>query len=88
MSIAQTLKLVWKNNILRIVITFFFLLFQAKSFAGDLQDILSHMSELEGCLITSTPVGGLPETAREQLEKFMVHICGFFITSFTYYNIP
>jgi len=46
------------------------------------------MSELEGCLITSTPVGGLPETAREQLEKFMVHICGFFITSFTYYNIP
>lgn len=30
------------------------------------------LSDIEGNLITSTPVGGLPETAREQLERFMV----------------
>lgn len=48
-------------------------IFQAKSFAGDLQDTLAHMSELEDNLITSTPVGGLPETAKEQFEKFMVN---------------
>lgn len=42
---------------------------------------MAHLSELEGNLITSTPVGGLPETAKEQFEKFMVR---FFFDSLNY----
>ncbi len=34
--------------------------------------MLLRLSEIDGQLITAQPVGGLPETAREQLEKFMV----------------
>ena len=30
------------------------------------------INDLEGQLITSKPVGGMPETAKDQLEKFMV----------------
>ena len=44
---------------------------QAKSFHGELQDMLLRLSEIDGQLITAQPVGGLPETAREQLDKFM-----------------
>lgn len=45
---------------------------EAKSFTGELQDLLLHLSDLEGNLISSTQIGGLPETAKEQLERFMV----------------
>lgn len=44
---------------------------EAKSFTGELQDLLLHLSDLEGNLISSTQIGGLPETAKEQLERFM-----------------
>lgn len=29
------------------------------------------LSDIDGQLVTSKPVGGLPETAREQLQRFM-----------------
>jgi hypothetical protein len=45
---------------------------QAQGFTGELQDVLLKLNDLEGQLITSKPVGGMPETAKEQLDKFMV----------------
>lgn len=47
---------------------------EAKTFSDDLQDMLSRLCEIDGQLITSKPVGGLPDTAREQLQKFMVSV--------------
>jgi Ca2+-binding EF-hand superfamily protein len=37
----------------------------------ELQDLLEWMSEMDARLATTKPVGGLPETAQEQLNKFM-----------------
>ena len=51
------------------------LCFQAQGFMGELQDVLMKINDLESQLITSKPVGGLPETAKEQLDKFMVGLC-------------
>ena len=34
--------------------------------------ILQRLGQIEGMLITSRPVGGLPETAKDQLERFLV----------------
>lgn len=48
--------------------------FQARGFTEELQDILMKISNLDNHMITSQPVGGLPETAREQLEKFLVSL--------------
>ena len=45
---------------------------EAKGFHDDLHDTLARLSEIEGHLITAKPVGGLPETAKEQYDKFMV----------------
>lgn len=45
---------------------------EAQGFSGELQDMLLWLSEIDGQLISSKPVGGLPETAKEQLLKFMV----------------
>ncbi|KAK7099742.1 hypothetical protein V1264_022800 [Littorina saxatilis] len=44
---------------------------EAQGFTGELQDVMMKINDLESQLITSKPVGGMPETAREQLEKFM-----------------
>ena len=44
---------------------------EAKTFHEELQDLLVRLSEIDGQMITSKPVGGLPETAKEQLAKFM-----------------
>ena len=44
---------------------------EAKTFHEELQDLLVRLSEIDGLMITSKPVGGLPETAKEQLDKFM-----------------
>ena len=53
---------------------------EATSFSEELQDMLQRLSEIDAQMITSKPVGGLPETAKEQLEKFMVSdkigVCG------------
>ena len=34
--------------------------------------MLARLGEIDGHLAASKPVGGLPETAKEQLEKHMV----------------
>ncbi|XP_041359578.1 microtubule-actin cross-linking factor 1, isoforms 1/2/3/5-like isoform X9 [Gigantopelta aegis] len=44
---------------------------EAQDFSNELQDVLMALGEVDGQLITSKLVGGLPETAKEQLEKFM-----------------
>jgi len=51
---------------------------KAKSFHDELQDTLQQLSEIDAQLATSQPVGGLPETAKKQLEQFQVndvHFC-------------
>ena len=45
---------------------------EAKSFNDDLQDMLAKLTEIDGQLVTTKPVGGLPETSKEQLERFLV----------------
>ncbi|KAH9493138.1 hypothetical protein Btru_022451 [Bulinus truncatus] len=44
---------------------------EARGFTEELQDILVKISDSDSQMITSQPVGGLPETAKDQLEKFM-----------------
>ncbi|GFQ91888.1 hypothetical protein TNCT_652961 [Trichonephila clavata] len=44
---------------------------EAQQFHQDIQDLLMWLNDIDGHLVTSKPVGGLPETAREQLNKFM-----------------
>lgn len=43
-------------------------------FAAEIQDLLSWLGEVDGIIAASKPVGGLPETASEQLERFMVGV--------------
>lgn len=44
---------------------------EAQSFTAEIQDLLSWLSEVDSAIVASKPVGGLPETASEQLERFM-----------------
>uniref|UniRef100_A0A0B7BLJ0 Dystonin n=2 Tax=Arion vulgaris TaxID=1028688 RepID=A0A0B7BLJ0_9EUPU len=44
---------------------------EARNFTEKLQGVLMKISDLDGQMITSQPVGGLPETAKEQLQAFM-----------------
>ncbi|XP_048001317.1 microtubule-actin cross-linking factor 1-like [Leguminivora glycinivorella] len=44
---------------------------EAQSFNAEIGDLLSWLSEVDGVITASKPVGGLPETASEQLERFM-----------------
>ncbi|XP_067144018.1 microtubule-actin cross-linking factor 1 isoform X2 [Centruroides vittatus] len=44
---------------------------EAQAFHQEVQDLLMWLSDIDGQLVTSKPVGGLPETAREQLNRFM-----------------
>uniref|UniRef100_A0A8D9ALE4 Dystonin n=1 Tax=Cacopsylla melanoneura TaxID=428564 RepID=A0A8D9ALE4_9HEMI len=44
---------------------------EAQRFSAEIQDLLSWLSEVDGVIAASKPVGGLPETASEQLERFM-----------------
>ncbi|XP_072153558.1 microtubule-actin cross-linking factor 1 isoform X36 [Bemisia tabaci] len=43
----------------------------AQRFAAEIQDLLSWLSDIDSVIAASKPVGGLPETASEQLERFM-----------------
>ena len=47
-------------------------LYESQTFQCDLQDALVWLSEIESQLQAGKPFGGLPETAREQLAKFMI----------------
>lgn len=44
---------------------------EAQQFNAEIQDLLAWLSDVDGILTASKPVGGLPETASEQLERFM-----------------
>ncbi|XP_013787345.1 dystonin-like, partial [Limulus polyphemus] len=44
---------------------------EAVIFNQEIQDLLLWLSDVDSQLATSKPVGGLPETAREQLNRFM-----------------
>lgn len=43
----------------------------AQGFISEVQDILGWLGDVDGIIGASKPVGGLPETASEQLERFM-----------------
>lgn len=43
----------------------------AQQFNAEIQDLLSWLSDVDGVIAASKPVGGLPETASEQLQRFM-----------------
>lgn len=45
---------------------------EAQRFHAEIQDLLSWLGDVDGIIAASKPVGGLPETASEQLERFMV----------------
>ena len=44
---------------------------EAQAFNAEIQDLLLWLNDIDGALSTSKPVGGLPETASEQLQRFM-----------------
>ncbi|XP_043802342.1 microtubule-actin cross-linking factor 1, isoforms 1/2/3/5-like isoform X15 [Apis laboriosa] len=44
---------------------------EAQSFTAEIQDLLSWLGDVDNTIVASKPVGGLPETATEQLERFM-----------------
>ncbi|XP_011865299.1 PREDICTED: dystonin isoform X20 [Vollenhovia emeryi] len=44
---------------------------EAQSFTAEIQDLLSWLGDVDNMIVASKPVGGLPETACEQLERFM-----------------
>lgn len=46
-------------------------LHDAQGFMADVQDTLGWLGDVDGVIGASKPVGGLPETASEQLERFM-----------------
>lgn len=46
-------------------------LHEAQQFNAEIQDLLSWLGDVDGIIAASKPVGGLPETATEQLERFM-----------------
>lgn len=43
----------------------------AQEFSAEVQDILGWLGDVDSIIGASKPVGGLPETASEQLERFM-----------------
>ena len=47
---------------------------EALDYQSSLNDMVQRLSEIDGQLSASKPVGGLPETAKEQLEEFMVSV--------------
>ena len=44
---------------------------EAQLFNAEIQDLLLWLNDIDGALSMSKPVGGLPETAFEQLQRFM-----------------
>ncbi|CAH0551952.1 unnamed protein product [Brassicogethes aeneus] len=44
---------------------------EAQIFNTEIQDLLAWLGDVDGIIAASKPVGGLPETASEQLERFM-----------------
>jgi ABC-type transporter Mla subunit MlaD len=48
---------------------------EAQAYHAEVQDLLAWLNDVDSVIAASKPVGGLPETASEQLDRFMV--CNF-----------
>ncbi len=44
---------------------------EAQAFSMEIQDMLLWLNDIDSALTASKPVGGLPETAKDQLDRFM-----------------
>ena len=51
-------------------------LHSARSFHENLDEMLRNLGKIDGLMASAQPVGGLPETAKLQLEKFKVGFNG------------
>ncbi|XP_031222972.1 dystonin isoform X17 [Mastomys coucha] len=60
---------------------------QAKGFHGEIEDLQQWLTDTERHLLTSKPLGGLPETAREQLNAHMEVCTAFAIKEETYKSL-
>ncbi|CAM9914831.1 unnamed protein product [Bubo scandiacus] len=59
-------------------------LIQAQGFHGEVEDMQQWLTDTERQLLASKPVGGLPETAREQLNTHMELCAAFEVKEETY----
>ncbi|XP_054990229.1 dystonin isoform X6 [Sorex araneus] len=60
---------------------------QAKGFHGEIEDLQQWLTDTERHLLASKPLGGLPETAREQLNAHMEICAAFDVKEETYRNL-
>ncbi|XP_032265499.1 dystonin isoform X17 [Phoca vitulina] len=60
---------------------------QAKGFHGEIEDLQQWLSDTERHLLASKPLGGLPETAREQLNAHMEICAAFDVKEETYKSL-
>ncbi|XP_023611343.1 dystonin isoform X7 [Myotis lucifugus] len=60
---------------------------QAKGFHGEIEDLQQWLTDTERHLLASKPLGGLPETAREQLNAHMEICAAFDVKEETYKSL-
>ncbi|XP_006835798.1 PREDICTED: dystonin isoform X2 [Chrysochloris asiatica] len=60
---------------------------QAKGFHGEIEDLQQWLTDTERHLLASKPLGGLPETAKEQLNAHMEVCAAFDVKEETYRNL-
>ncbi|XP_007471251.1 PREDICTED: dystonin isoform X1 [Lipotes vexillifer] len=60
---------------------------QAKGFHGEIEDLQQWLNDTERHLLASKPLGGLPETAREQLNAHMEICAAFDVKEETYKSL-
>ncbi|XP_055462411.1 dystonin isoform X3 [Psammomys obesus] len=60
---------------------------QAKGFHGEIEDLQQWLTDTERHLLASKPVGGLPETAKEQLNSHLEVCSAFDIKEETYKSL-
>ncbi|XP_053520953.1 dystonin isoform X13 [Artibeus jamaicensis] len=60
---------------------------QAKGFHGEIEDLQQWLTDTERHLLASKPLGGLPETAREQLNAHMEICAAFAVKEETYRSL-
>ncbi|XP_062953870.1 dystonin isoform X2 [Cynocephalus volans] len=60
---------------------------QAKGFHGEIEDLQQWLTDTERHLLASKPLGGLPETAKEQLNAHMEVCAAFAVKEETYKSL-
>ncbi|XP_005406947.1 PREDICTED: dystonin isoform X6 [Chinchilla lanigera] len=60
---------------------------QAKGFRGEIEDLQQWLTDTERHLLASKPLGGLPETAKEQLNAHMEVCAAFDVKEETYRSL-